>query len=199
MMNAASRSTITRLIDQSPAPYPNRWKIATAAAAVMLTIGTIYSWAIFTQPLLVAYRWDLTTTTWAYAIANFSLAAVGAVIGGGWQDKVGPRTVAMVGVTLWVTVLLLSHTHALNYGLILSAWGCAGVIGPMIVALAKDLTGSFAGVLPLIAVVLAAAVILPYLTKRPTPHSRAAAKTTRPSTFPVPFPRTVPVRNFVKP
>jgi MFS family permease len=25
----------------------------------------------------------------------------GAVIGGFWQDKVGPRTVAMVGVALW--------------------------------------------------------------------------------------------------
>jgi hypothetical protein len=57
----------------------------------MLTIGAIYSWAIFTQPLLVAYGWDLTTTTWTYAIANFSLAAVGAAIGGFWQDKVGPR------------------------------------------------------------------------------------------------------------
>ena len=53
---------------------PNRWLIAAAAAAVMLTIGTIYSWAIFTQPLLVAYQWNLTVTTWAYAISNFSLA-----------------------------------------------------------------------------------------------------------------------------
>src|SRR3984893_9588181 len=86
---------------QSPAANPNRWMIAIAGAMVMLTIGTIYSWAIFTQPLLVAYRWDLTVTTWAYAIANFCLAAIGAVICGLWQDKVGPRPVAMAGVTLW--------------------------------------------------------------------------------------------------
>ena len=82
-------------------PNPGRWLVAGAATVVMLTIGAIYSWAIFTQPLLVAYHWDLTTTTWAYAIANFSLAAVGATIGGFWQDRVGPRTVAMVGVALW--------------------------------------------------------------------------------------------------
>src|ERR1700693_130083 len=87
--------------NQSAAPHCGRWMIAIAGAAVMLTIGTIYSWAIFTQPLLVAYHWDLTTTTWTYAIANFSLATVGAVIGGFWQDKVGPRTVAMLGVALW--------------------------------------------------------------------------------------------------
>jgi MFS transporter, OFA family, oxalate/formate antiporter len=79
----------------------NRWMIAIAATVVMLTIGCVYSWAIFTQPLLVAYQWDLRTTTWAYAVANFSLAAVGAVIGGFWQDKVGPRKVAMIGVVLW--------------------------------------------------------------------------------------------------
>jgi MFS transporter, OFA family, oxalate/formate antiporter len=79
----------------------NRWVIAIAGTVVMLTIGCVYSWAIFTQPLLVAYQWDLRTTTWAYAIANFSLAAVGAVIGGFWQDKVGPRKVAMIGIALW--------------------------------------------------------------------------------------------------
>jgi OFA family oxalate/formate antiporter-like MFS transporter len=55
----------------------------------------------------------------------------------------------------------------LNYGMILSAWGFAAVVGPILTARAKDLTGSFLGVLPLIAAVLAAAVILPYLTKKP--------------------------------
>jgi len=85
------------------APPANRWTVAIAAAAVMLTTGTLYSWAIFTQPLLVAFHWDVTTTTAAFAIANLSLAAVGTVIGGIWQDRVGPRRVALVGVTLWVS------------------------------------------------------------------------------------------------
>jgi nitrate/nitrite transporter NarK len=55
----------------------------------------------------------------------------------------------------------------LNYGLILSAWGFAGLIGPLIAARVKDLNGSFTGILPLIAVVLSASVILPYITKNP--------------------------------
>ena len=62
----------------------------------------------------------------------------------------------------------------LNYGLILSAWGFAGLIGPILIARAKDLSGSFSGMLPLIAVVLATSVILPYLTKKPALKSRAA-------------------------
>jgi nitrate/nitrite transporter NarK len=87
----------------------------------------------------------------------------------------------------------------LNYGLILSAWGFAGLIGSIIAARAKDLTGSFAGMLPFIAIVLLAAVILPFITKQPAQKSGADAKNTRPLTFPVPFPGTVPVRNFVQP
>jgi OFA family oxalate/formate antiporter-like MFS transporter len=87
----------------------------------------------------------------------------------------------------------------LNYGLILSAWGFAGLIGSIIAARAKDLTGSFAGMLPFIAIVLLASVILPFVTKKPAQKSGADATTTRPSTFPVGFPGTVPVRNFVQP
>ncbi len=83
---------------------------------VMITIGTLYSWSIFTQPLLVAFHWDVTTTTWAYATANFCVAAVGAVVGGFWQDRVGPRRVALTGITLWGGGNILA-------GLGTAAWG----------------------------------------------------------------------------
>jgi nitrate/nitrite transporter NarK len=105
--------------------------ILSAAAVLMLTIGTVYSWAIFTQPLLVAYRWNLTTTTWTYAIANFSLAAIGAVIGGFWQDKVGPQKVAMLGITLWGCGNLLAGlgTSAFGAPWLYVSYGIIGGIG----------------------------------------------------------------------
>ena len=110
---------------------PNRWIVAIAGAAVMLTIGTVYSWGIFTQPLLVAFRWDVTVTTWAYAIANFSLAAIGGVIGGFWQDKVGPRTVAMTGVTLWGAGNVLAGLGTAAFGApwLYVTYGLIGGIG----------------------------------------------------------------------
>ena len=97
----------------------------------MLTTGCIYSWAIFTQPLLVAYQWDLRTTTWAYAIANFSLAAAGCLIGGFWQDRVGPRKVAMVGVALWGcgNVLAGLGTSAFGAFWLYTTYGIIGGIG----------------------------------------------------------------------
>ena len=109
----------------------NRWAIAVAAALVMLTTGTLYSWAIFTQPLLVAFHWDVTATTATFAIANFCVAAVGAVIGGLWQDKVGPRPVTLVGVALWGTGNLLAGLGTALLGLpwLYLTYGVIGGIG----------------------------------------------------------------------
>ncbi len=109
----------------------NRWVIAIAGMVVMVTIGCLYSWGLFTQPLLVAYGWDLRTTTWAYAIANFSLAAVGAVLGGFWQDRAGPRRVAMLGVALWGlgNVLAGLGTSSLGAPWLYATYGILGGIG----------------------------------------------------------------------
>ena len=333
---------------------PNRWVIAIAGTVVMVTIGCLYSWGLFTQPLLVAYGWDLRTTTWAYAIANFSLAAVGAVVynllvprlagfhaaalhAGGFlaaraaataagtrfdlqhlaatqsftaadaaavmqvfmasgvvflpvesyspsqiiampqfyllwlqlfvnviggitiisnavfmltdltrvsaaaiaplfglvsifnalgrlfwgavSDRIGcNKTFAAMFAVQAVTLFLLSDVHdltlaliatsvvlfccgggfgtmpsfnagcfgtkymGLNYALILTAWGFAALVGPILVARAKDMTGSFSGLLPLIAMVLLGAVILPFLTKKPT-RRPPPAESFRPSVY----------------
>lgn len=109
----------------------NRGAIASAAAVLMLTIGTIYSWGIFTQPLLAAFCWDLRVATGAYATANFSLAAVGAVIGGFWQDRAGPRRVAMAGVTLWGLGNVLAGLGTATFGApwLYATYGIIGGIG----------------------------------------------------------------------
>ena len=56
-----------------------------------------------------------------------------------------------------------------NYGWILSAWGLAGVAGPIFVAAVKDLTGSYLGALPVMAGVLALAMVLPAVARPPSP------------------------------
>jgi MFS transporter, OFA family, oxalate/formate antiporter len=97
----------------------------------MLLIGTVYSWAIFAQPLVVGFGWDLTTTTWAYAIANFSLATVGVVLGGFWLDRKGPRRVAMTGVALWGAGNVLAGLGTTRFGApgLYLTYGLIGGIG----------------------------------------------------------------------
>jgi hypothetical protein len=54
-----------------------------------------------------------------------------------------------------------------NYGWILLAWGVAGIVGPIFVAIVKDVTGHFAGALPYTAFILLIAMILPIVARRP--------------------------------
>jgi len=59
-----------------------------------------------------------------------------------------------------------------NYGVLLTAWGAAGVAGPVFVAVVNDTSGAFSGALPVVAIVLAAATLLPLVTKKPAWHGR---------------------------
>jgi OFA family oxalate/formate antiporter-like MFS transporter len=82
------------------AATPNRWAIAWAGVLVMILAGTVYAWSNFTQPLIASFGWSSTQASLVFGIAIFALG-IGAVIGGRWQDKVGPRTVTITGIILW--------------------------------------------------------------------------------------------------
>ncbi|MDB5039459.1 MAG: major facilitator superfamily 1 [Candidatus Eremiobacteraeota bacterium] len=85
----------------------NRWGIAIAGTVVMVVLGTVYSWSIFTLPLVAAYNWSTQDVSLAFELAIFFLG-IGAVVGGRWQDRVGPRTVTIVGIVLWGLGVLLA-------------------------------------------------------------------------------------------
>jgi MFS family permease len=78
----------------------NRWLVAVAGTVVMVCLGTVYSWSLFTQPLVAAFGWSNATVTWAFALAIFFLG-VGAILGGRWQDRAGPRRVTVAGAVIW--------------------------------------------------------------------------------------------------
>ena len=92
-----------------------RWAIAVAGTVAMTCLGTVYSWSLFTQPLIAAFGWSNTTTTWAFALAIFFLG-VGAIIGGRWQDRRGPRPVAVTGVVLWGVANVLAGLGVARFG-----------------------------------------------------------------------------------
>jgi MFS family permease len=78
----------------------NRWSVAWAGVVVMIVAGTAYAWSNFTQPLIAGFGWSSTQTSLIFGIAIFSLG-IGAVVGGRWQDRVGPRLVTVTGIILW--------------------------------------------------------------------------------------------------
>jgi MFS transporter, OFA family, oxalate/formate antiporter len=114
----------------NPASSGNRWGILIAGIGVMLCLGTVYSWSIFTRPLLAAFGWTNADVTWAFAVAIFCFG-IGTVIGGRWQDRSGPRMVTTVGVILWGVGLLLAGlgTVALGKWWLYLCYGLIGGIG----------------------------------------------------------------------
>ena len=108
----------------------NKWTTAFAGTIVMMTLGSIYSWSLFTQPLIAAFGWSNTTTTWAFGLAIFSVG-IGAVIGGRWQDRVGPRRVALTGVMLWSggNILMGLGTPMFGAGWMYLTYGVIGGFG----------------------------------------------------------------------
>jgi MFS family permease len=73
----------------------------------MLCLGTVYSWSLFTNEFVAGFNWSTQDATLAFEVAIFFLG-LGAVFGGRWQDRVGPRTVTIVGMVLWGVGVMLA-------------------------------------------------------------------------------------------
>jgi nitrate/nitrite transporter NarK len=61
------------------------------------------------------------------------------------------------------------------YGMILTAWGVGGIVGPFVAARVKDVTGSYAGALIPVAIMLLIAAVIPFFVRKPAAHPRSAA------------------------
>jgi MFS transporter, OFA family, oxalate/formate antiporter len=95
----------------------NRWVIAAAAVIMQICLGAVYGWSVFVKPLINSEHWSLTQVALTFTLAIVFLG-VGTVIGGLWQDRVGPRVVASVaGVLYGIGFLVASYAvthHSLN-------------------------------------------------------------------------------------
>ena len=47
----------------------NRWLIATSAVGIHLSIGSVYAWSVFTNPLHQTFQWSLTEISLTFSIA----------------------------------------------------------------------------------------------------------------------------------
>jgi OFA family oxalate/formate antiporter-like MFS transporter len=99
----------------TPAASGNRWSIALSGVLVMLCLGTVYSWSIFTNSLIAGFNWSTQDATIPFETAIFFLG-LGAVFGGRWQDRVGPRTVTIVGAVVWGIGVLLAGIGTQSMG-----------------------------------------------------------------------------------
>ncbi|MGE6630331.1 L-lactate MFS transporter [Bacillus sp. NPDC077027] len=68
----------------------NRWLIAISAVGIHLSIGSVYSWSVFTNPLSEQFQWSLTEISLTFSIAILFLGLSAAFMGH-FVEKHGPR------------------------------------------------------------------------------------------------------------
>jgi OFA family oxalate/formate antiporter-like MFS transporter len=111
------------------------------AVVMNLCLGTLYAFSVFRNKLRVHYLYGtaeqikdktfkagINEVGWAFTIA-IVFFAVGLIIAGRWQDKVGPKKPAMVGGLLLGAGLLLAWITGLPEGQIAWLYIFYGVLG----------------------------------------------------------------------
>lgn len=95
---------------------------------MMLCIGNVYAWSVFRKPLEKAYGWTVGEATMPFqvSIAVFALAMIFA---GRWQDRSGPRPVAVTGGLLIGLGFILSGLFGSTLTGLCLAFGVVAGIG----------------------------------------------------------------------
>jgi OFA family oxalate/formate antiporter-like MFS transporter len=94
----------------------NRWIIAVAAVVTQLCLGAVYGWSVFVKPLIAAENWTLTQVSLAFTL-SIVFCGVGTVVGGLWQDRVGPRRVLTVAGILYGAGYMFAGLGASHHSL----------------------------------------------------------------------------------
>lgn len=107
---------------------PNRWKFVGWSLVMQLCLGNLYTWSIFRNPLMAAHGWTVQEATVPFTLSIVCFA-VGMVLGGRWQDRVGPRRVAVTGGVIFGTGLLLASVIGDTLWGLYFAYGMLGGLG----------------------------------------------------------------------
>ena len=83
----------------APADYP-RWLIPPAALAVHLSIGQVYAFSVFKDPLVERFGTSLTPIGIIFSIAIVMLG-LSAAFGGTWMERNGPRKAMVLSALCW--------------------------------------------------------------------------------------------------
>ncbi len=105
-----------------------RWGIAFAAVILQIALGAVYAWSVFRKPLTARFGWSIEQVTLTFTIAIFVLGFA-AFFGGLWNNKSGPRVVAMTGGLLYGLGVALASLSAQGLWWLYLSYGVIGGIG----------------------------------------------------------------------
>ncbi|MFH1004954.1 MAG: OFA family MFS transporter [Bacteroidota bacterium] len=107
----------------------NRWWIVVGALLIQLCLGAIYAWSIFRIPLQKLLEIDKVQASLPFS-AVLIFFALATILGGRWQDKAGPRIVAITGgVLLGLGMILAGSYNVTSLKSIILFYGVVSGIG----------------------------------------------------------------------
>ncbi|MCC2316746.1 L-lactate MFS transporter [Cellulomonas chengniuliangii] len=98
------------LLDRSRTVAPpgfNRWLVPPAALAVHLSIGQVYAFSVFKNPLIERFGSSHTSIAVIFSIAIVMLG-LSAAFGGKWMERNGPRKAMVLSAVFWVSGFLVA-------------------------------------------------------------------------------------------
>ncbi|QLK25830.1 OFA family MFS transporter [Natrinema zhouii] len=78
----------------------NRWLIALSAVAIHLSIGSIYAYSVYQNPLQDLHGWSISDVTFAFTVAIFVLGISAAFLGK-YVEKYGPRKAGLAAAVMF--------------------------------------------------------------------------------------------------
>lgn len=78
----------------------NRWLIALAAVGIHISIGSVYAWSVFTNPLAEQFGWSLSAISLTFSIA-IAFLGLSAAFMGHFVEKYGPRRSGLVSAAFF--------------------------------------------------------------------------------------------------
>ena len=111
-------------------PGYRRWLIPPAALAVHLSIGQVYAFSVFKEPLVEHFDTKLTPISVIFSIAIVMLG-LSAAVGGTWVERSGPRKAMFVAGCCWSLGFVVSAAGvaADQLWLVYLGYGVIGGIG----------------------------------------------------------------------
>ncbi|WP_174731954.1 L-lactate MFS transporter [Bacillus sp. Y40] len=107
----------------------NRWLIAASAVGIHISIGSVYSWSVFTNPLREQHGWGLSSISLTFSIAILFLGLSAAFMGH-FVESHGPRKSGIIAAICFGAGLI-GAGFAVNIGSLYLLYFFYGALGGM--------------------------------------------------------------------
>ena len=94
-----------------------RWTVAVATVVTQVCLGAVYGWSVFVNPIVQREGWPLSQVSLVFTLA-LAFLGLGTIVGGLWQDRVGPRPVITAAGLLYGAGYVIAGVATARHSLV---------------------------------------------------------------------------------